>query len=24
MFSPASVAKSYLEELHILHPCEKS
>jgi hypothetical protein len=23
MFSPASVAKSYLEELHILHPCEK-
>jgi len=23
MFSPASVAKSYLEELHILHPSEK-
>jgi hypothetical protein len=23
MFSPASVAKSYLEELRILHPCEK-
>lgn len=23
MFSPASMAKSYLEELHILHPCEK-
>jgi hypothetical protein len=23
MFSPASVAKSYLEELNILHPCEK-
>ncbi len=23
MFSPASVAKSYLEELHILHPKEK-
>jgi len=23
MFSPASVAKSYLEELNVLHPCEK-
>lgn len=23
MFSPASVAKSYLEQLNILHPCEK-
>jgi hypothetical protein len=23
MFSPASVAKSYLEELRIVHPCEK-
>ena len=23
MFSPASVAKSYLEKLNVLHPCEK-